>query len=80
LPRSKIAAAPDSAAVDRLKPGDAITVVIETVNPLERKISLGFGAETDSEEWKNYSTPDVDGTMGSLGEMLKQAMDAKNRK
>jgi small subunit ribosomal protein S1 len=80
LPRSKIAAAPESAAVDRLKPGDAITVVIETVNALERKISLGLSAESDSEEWKNYAAPETGGDMGSLGEMLKKAMDAKNRK
>jgi small subunit ribosomal protein S1 len=80
LPRSKISAAPDSAAIDRLKPGDAIEVVIDAVNPLERKISLGLGEATASEDWKNFSTPDTDSGMGSLGDMLKQAMDAKNKK
>lgn len=80
LPRSKISAAPDSAAIDRLKPGDTITVVVDTVNPLERKISLGLSDASNGEEWKNYSAPEAEGGMGSLGEMLKQAMDAKKRK
>jgi small subunit ribosomal protein S1 len=83
LPRSRISAAADGAAIDRLKTGDAIEVVIDAVNPLERKISLGLGSESDSEAWKNYSATETDnagGGMGSLGDMLKQAMDAKNKK
>jgi small subunit ribosomal protein S1 len=84
LPRSRITAAQDGAAVDRLKPGDQITVVIDTVNLVERKISLSLGGESDSEEWKHYRNDDSQaaggGGMGSLGDMLKQAMDAKNKK
>jgi small subunit ribosomal protein S1 len=89
LPRSKIVAAQEGAAthgaaIDRLKPGDRITVVIDTVNLVERKISLGLFGESDTEEWKNYSraeSPSSGGSgMGSLGDMLKQAMDAKNKK
>jgi small subunit ribosomal protein S1 len=83
LPRSKIAAAQDGAAIDRLKPGDRISVVIDTVNLVERKISLGLGGDSDSDEWKNYTAANAQssgGSMGSLGDMLKQAMDAKNKK
>ncbi len=81
LPRSKITAAQDSAAIERLKPGNPIHIIVDTVNLIDRKISLGLSGETDSDEWKNYSTPQTSGGgLGSLGDMLRQAMDAKNKK
>lgn len=83
LPRSKITAAQDSAAIERLKPGNPIPVIVDTVNLIERKISLGLSGETDSDEWKNYSAAESQsssgGGMGSLGDMLQQAMNAKNK-
>lgn len=82
LPRSKITAAQDSAAIERLKPGNPIHIIVDTVNLIDRKISLGLSGETDSDEWKNYSAPQTSsgGGLGSLGDMLRQAMDAKNKK
>lgn len=84
LPRSKVSAAQDRAAIERLKPGDTIPVIVDTVNLIERKISLGLSGESDSDDWKNYSAPEPPsgggGGMGSLGDMLKQAMDAKSKK
>lgn len=81
LPRSKITAAQDSAAIERLKPGKSIPVIVDTVNLIDRKISLGLSGETDNDEWKNYSAPQTSGGgLGSLGDMLQQAMDAKNKK
>jgi small subunit ribosomal protein S1 len=81
LPRSKITAAQDSAAIERLKPGNPIHIIIDTVNLMDRKISLALSGETDSDEWKNYSAPQTSGGgLGSLGDMLQQAMDAKNKK
>jgi small subunit ribosomal protein S1 len=77
LPKSKIAASQKAAEIESLKPGAAIAVTIETVNAADRKISLGTGEAADAQNWQEFAA-DSAGTMGDLGDKLKQALSKQN--
>jgi small subunit ribosomal protein S1 len=78
LPKSKIAASEKSAQIDALKPGAAITVTIDGVNPRERKISLGTGDGTDNQGWQEFSGGNTD-ALGTLGDQLKKALSERKK-
>lgn len=73
LPNSKISAAGSGSGIDRLKEGQALTVIIESINPAERKISLAPGDGNAEENWQKFSDDDSS-SLGDLGEKLKQAL------
>lgn len=76
LPQSVINRSPQGAALKKLRSGDTLTVVIETINPQERKISLGLGDSDDEGNWKQYSPKTQAGptNLGSLGDKLAEAL------
>lgn len=81
LPKSRIEAAPDPSAADRLKPGDAVLVVVQEIHPGERKITLGLPESGDQKAWQDYSAdrtpaPTVS-SMGDLGDKLRAALKSK---
>ena len=78
LPKSRIRESAKPGNIEKLRPGDAITVVIENVNISERKISVGPGDAQDEGEWRRFVPGKSEG-MGSLGDKLKQALAAKNK-
>ncbi len=78
LPKSKIAASEKAAAIEALKPGAAITVTVDTVNPGERKISLGTGDVVDDQSWQAYAAEN-NNSLGSLGDQLKKAMSKQKK-
>jgi small subunit ribosomal protein S1 len=78
LPKSKIAASENAAAIDSLKPGASITVTIDSVNSRDRKISLGTGDVVDDQGWKDY-TSGTSGSLGSLGDKLKKALSQQKK-
>jgi small subunit ribosomal protein S1 len=73
LPKSKISAAGINAAIDKLKDGQHLTVIIESINPAERKISLSPGDGVAETDWQQFSK-DESASLGDLGEKLKQAL------
>ena len=73
LPKSKISAAGAETAIDKLKEGQHLTVIIESIDPGERKISLAPGDGEAEENWQKFSDDDSS-SMGDLGEKLKQAL------
>lgn len=79
LPKSNISLSSDPSVIEKTKIGEKLIVVIENINKEERKISLTAGDAADSDEWKKYSKKKST-SMGSLGDMLQQALDAKNKK
>ena len=76
LPKSNIKKLSQPGAVEKLKEGDVIPVVIESINPAERKITLASGNAEDEKDWQAFSD-DAGSSMGSLGEKLKRAMTQK---
>jgi len=76
LPKSKLGKSSRSSEFEKLKEGDPIPVIIEAINPAERKITLIPGNTEDEQNWQKFSG-DTAPSMGSLGEKLQQAMSNK---
>ena len=76
LPKSKLGKSSRSSEFEKLKEGDPIPVIIEAINPSERKITLIPGNTEDEQNWQKFSG-DTAPSMGSLGEKLQQAMSNK---
>ena len=78
LPQSVMARAGGEVKYDKLGPGDKVVVSIESVNARERKISLGTGKKEEVSDWKGYK-PQGGGDLGSLGDVLAEAMKKKDK-
>ena len=79
LPKSKINESGMAAGIDKLKPGQPITVTIVAVDLIQRKISLGTTAAGDTGNWRKFAGQDDTRSLGSLGEMLQKAIQKKDR-
>ncbi len=77
LPRSKIEGLQKPSVIEKLGQGDAVVVVVEKIDPGERKISLTPGDAMDGEDWRS-NAKDSEKPIGSLGEKLQQALKSKN--
>ena len=78
LPKSRIRASSESGRFEKSKPGNAIPVLIESIDVNERKISVGPGDAGDEGDWRSF-VPNKSEAMSSLGEKLKQALAAKDK-
>jgi small subunit ribosomal protein S1 len=76
LPKSNIKKLSEPATVEKLKEGDAIPVIIESVNPAERKITLASANTADEKDWQAFSDKESS-SLGSLGEKLQRAISQK---
>lgn len=76
IPMSKIESLHRPSAIEKLGQGDAIPVVVENIDPEERKITLSPGDTMDEGDWKSYAK-DSGKPIGSLGEKLQQALKSK---
>ncbi len=66
---------------DVVKVGQNLQVVIEKIDPDERRISLALAGETDEAEETSYSeAPETSSGFGSLGDLLKAGQQKKERK
>jgi small subunit ribosomal protein S1 len=79
LPVSKIRSSGQPAAVESLKPGRAMTVVIDEIKPEERRITLRLDAPED-DSWQQYSPQKTLRSVGTLGDKLQQALDLAEKK
>jgi len=78
LPKSRIADSYDAASIEKLKAGDAISVVPEEIDPGERKITLAPGDSEEMRNWQRYSTGSSS-PLGALGEKLQEALEKQNK-
>jgi len=76
LPKSNIRRLNEPSVVEKLKEGDLIPVLIESINPGERKITLAPGSAADEQNWQTF-TDSSQPSMGSLGEQLQHALSKK---
>ncbi|MFW6297579.1 MAG: 30S ribosomal protein S1, partial [Desulfosalsimonas sp.] len=75
LPISKINSSPDASKIEKIKLDEPIQVKIESVNPAERKISLGVADDAEKQDFRSYKkSGSADSGMGELGEKLKEAL------
>jgi small subunit ribosomal protein S1 len=76
LPKSNIRRLSEPAVVEKLKEGDLIPVLIESIHPDERKITLSAGDASNEQNWQTFSDSSKS-SMGSLGEKLQHALSKK---
>lgn len=79
LPKSKIQQSHDPAFFEKLKQGDALTVIVEEIDEAERRITLGPGDSVDGDEWRRF-TEKAKKPIGSLGEKLQKALESKRER
>jgi len=79
LPLSRIRSSGQPAAMEALKPGRALTVVIDEIKPGERRITLRLDAPED-DNWQQFSPQKPSGSFGTLGDKLQQALDSAKSK
>jgi small subunit ribosomal protein S1 len=79
LPKSKLSRSHKSTDIEKLKEGDPIPVIIEALNPRERKITLAPGTSADEQNWQSFAN-DARSSIGSLGEKLHQALTQKKER
>lgn len=77
LPKSKINQSNLSAEMDKLKPGDSLSVVVESIEEDKRRISFNLAQSETQDDWKSFA-PSASKNMGTMGELLQQAMN-KNK-
>jgi len=77
VPKSKVGKTSIAGAIDKLKQGDAITVIIDEIQPDTRRISLGITDAKDEEDWQSFSE-DSGQSLGSLGEQMKKVLENNN--
>jgi small subunit ribosomal protein S1 len=77
LPKSKISQSSDTSTIDKLKSGDSLTVVVESIDEEKRRLSLGLVNSETQNDWKNFA-PTESKTMGTMGELLQNAIN-KNK-
>jgi small subunit ribosomal protein S1 len=79
LPKSNIRKLSEPGLVERLKEGDLIPVVIEAIQPAERKLTLAPANTADEQNWQAFADRS-NSAMGSLGEKLQHALSKKKNK
>jgi len=77
MPKSKISQSENPAGIESCKPGDILKVVIERLNPTERKITLAPADAAENGDWRTYSGKADGQSMGTLAEKLQQALAGK---
>ena len=78
MPKSKISQAALPAAVEKLKEGDRLPVVIDEINLADRKITLSPADAGHTDNWKQYAGGSQS-ALGSLGEKLQAALKEKKK-
>jgi len=79
MPQSKLGSAPDPAILSKLKPGDPIAVMITEIQAGQRKITLAPADSKGENDWKPFAGSNA-GSLGTLGEKLRQAIQSKSGK
>lgn len=80
LPKSVISRSSQASHIDKLKPGDTISVKVANVNASERKISLELGDSDEESDWRQFAdkSSKSGSSLGALGDKLAEAL--KNAK
>ena len=77
LPISKIKGSPNAGAIEKLKQGDRLSVLIEEIHPGERKITLAPGDSKEEGDWRQF-VKKKEKPSGLFAGKLQQALKTKN--
>ncbi len=76
LPASLMAKAAKTSDYESLKPGDKVSVMVESADEDKRRISLAPPELKDSDDWKKFAAPKKE-SMGDMGSLLMEALKKK---
>ena len=76
LPKSYLNKADKPAEYEKLKEGEAVAIMIEVINPGERKITLTPADTAAEKNWQSFSDTSAT-SLGALGDQLQRALDKK---
>ena len=76
LPKSNLNKAAKPAEYEKLKEGEAVAIMIEVINPGERKITLTPADTAAEKNWQSFSDTSAT-SLGALGEKLQLALNKK---
>jgi small subunit ribosomal protein S1 len=80
LPKARWSDALEPGRLENARPGERLSVVVETIDRDQRRISLGPGERADGGgDWQAFA-PSGGNAMGSLADKLQAALDAKKKK
>ena len=75
IPKSRLWNSQAQGSFDKLREGDLVNVIVEEVKPEERRITLGPVDSKDEGDWRSFAKGE--GSLGSLGEKLRNALQSK---
>jgi len=76
LPKSNLNKASKPSELEKLKEGDGIAIMIEAMNPGQRKITLTPADTAEEQNWQSFSDASAS-SLGALGEKLQLALNKK---
>lgn len=80
MPKAKLNQATDAAALEKLKPGETVVVIVGEIDEERRRMTLTPSETDDQSDWKSFSKSETKGgSMGSMGDLLKAAMEKKGK-
>lgn len=79
LPKSKASDVPDY-PFEKLKVGDATTVQVSEIDFENRKMQVVPPADPDAEVWRGFQAPTGKGSMGTLADQFKMALEKTKKK
>ena len=78
MPKSNFSKAADTKALDSVKSGDALEVVVDAIDAGSRKLTLSPVAAAGETQWQSYVGDEVSGnSMGDLAAKLQSALEKK---
>ena len=77
MPASNIKSAAKSSDFDKLKPGDSVSIMIQAVDEDQRRITLTSPDQKEGDNWKQFANSKKSQSLGTMGDLLKQAMEKK---
>jgi hypothetical protein len=80
VPRSRINEDTDAQRFLKLRPGDAVALVVESVRPEEHRLTLAPPASAQRDDWRQHQANENSATLGTLADKLQQAMAGRKPK
>ncbi len=77
MPASNISSATNRADFDKLKPGDTVDVMIQSVDEENRRLTLTSPDQKETDDWKQFSGGSKKSSAGTMESLFLEAMKKK---
>ncbi len=77
MPVSNISKSEKSSDFDKLRPGDTVSIMIQAVDEDQRRITLTSPDQKEGDNWKQFADSKTSQSLGTMGDLLKKAMEKK---